>query len=247
MTRYRTSLSIATAVLSLSWSVASRADDTQMQHGTTQQGGQPSTNMPSSSGSTYGTSGTTTPGTMPPSTGTMPPSGTTPMPGTTMPPETTMTPPTGTTTTTAGYPPPIGAEQQETTIRPNRPMLITGAVVFAGTYGASVIVGAASSRPSDDKLFIPVVGPWLDLGERCGSSDPPCSTGSSEDWNKALLIGSGVLQGAGVLTALISLFVPEKKEAPPMSAAKAKPVKPEVRVTPLSFRAGGGLGAVGTF
>lgn len=49
---------------------------------------------------------------------------------------------------------------------PNRPMLITGAVVLGGTYAASAIVGAASKREADDKLFLPVVGPWMDLTKR---------------------------------------------------------------------------------
>lgn len=93
---------------------------------------------------------------------------------------------------------------------PNRPLLVTGLVVLGGTYGASVIVGAASNRESDEKLFIPVVGPWLDLKDRDCDAEP-CDR---ETMNKTLLIGSGALQGLGALSVLLSLVIPESKEKP---------------------------------
>lgn len=93
---------------------------------------------------------------------------------------------------------------------PNRPLLITGLVVFGGTYGASAIVGAASNREADEKLFIPVVGPWLDLKDRDCDADP-CS---HETLNKTLLIGSGALQGLGALSMVLSLVIPESNEKP---------------------------------
>ena len=88
---------------------------------------------------------------------------------------------------------------------PNVPLLVTGLVLFGGSYGASAIVGAASDRKADDKLFIPVVGPWLDLHQRdCDAN--PCS---HEGLNKALLIGDGVLQGVGALGMVLSLVIPQ--------------------------------------
>jgi hypothetical protein len=93
---------------------------------------------------------------------------------------------------------------------PNRPLLITGLVLFGGTYGASAIVGAASNREADEKLFIPVVGPWLDLHERDCDADP-CDR---ETMNKTLLIGSGALQGIGAVSMLLSLMIPESTEKP---------------------------------
>lgn len=88
---------------------------------------------------------------------------------------------------------------------PNVPLLATGLVLLGGSYGASVIVGAASDRKEDDKLFIPVVGPWLDLHQRdCNAN--PCS---NEGLNKALLIGDGVLQGVGALGVILSLVIPQ--------------------------------------
>ena len=70
-----------------------------------------------------------------------------------------------------------------------------------------------------------------------------------EDVNNALLLGSGILQGAGVVMAVASAFVSENREGE-MRGAKAalKPVaKPEIKVLPISLRSGAGIGAVGTF
>jgi hypothetical protein len=93
---------------------------------------------------------------------------------------------------------------------PNRPMLITGLVVLGGTYGASAIVGAASDRKADDRLFIPVVGPWLDLKDR----DCDVNACSHETLNKALLIGDGALQGLGAISLVLSLVIPESNDKP---------------------------------
>ncbi len=93
---------------------------------------------------------------------------------------------------------------------PNRPMLITGAVVLGGTYGASVIVGALSDREADEKLFLPVVGPWMDLKARdCDVND--CG---NDTFNKALLITDGALQGLGALSLVLSLVIPESTKKP---------------------------------
>jgi hypothetical protein len=87
---------------------------------------------------------------------------------------------------------------------PNTPLLVTGLVVLGTSYGASAVGAALSERESNDKLYYPVVGPWMALNDRdCGAE--PCS-------NKAvgttLLVGSGVLQGLGAASMLMSLFIP---------------------------------------
>lgn len=93
---------------------------------------------------------------------------------------------------------------------PNRPLLITGTVLLVGTYGASAIVAAASDRKADDKLFIPVVGPWLDLKNR----DCEVNACGDDTLNKALIIGSGALQGAGAVMMLLGLVIPESEKKP---------------------------------
>lgn len=89
---------------------------------------------------------------------------------------------------------------------PNKPLLVTGLVVLGGSYGASVVGATLSDRDSDDKLYYPVVGPWMALQDRDCTADP-CSR---KTLDTTLLIGSGVLQGVGALSVLLSLFIPEK-------------------------------------
>ena len=101
--------------------------------------------------------------------------------------------------------PMIDPETTRTTF-PNRPMLITGLVLLGASYGASAIVAATSERAEDEKLYYPIVGPWMDLDERdCRAR--PCG---NEDLNKGLLIGDGIVQGVGALAVVFSLFIPEK-------------------------------------
>jgi hypothetical protein len=96
---------------------------------------------------------------------------------------------------------------------PNRPLLVTGLVVFGGTYGASAIVAAASDRPSDEKLFYPIVGPWMALKDRdCEVEANDCADGDT--FNRFLIGSSGVLQGAGAVAMLLSLVIPESTTKP---------------------------------
>jgi hypothetical protein len=89
---------------------------------------------------------------------------------------------------------------------PNKPLLVTGLVVLGGSYGASAIYSGLSDRKSDDKLYYPVVGPWMSLHDRDCNAEP-CD---NKTLGTAALIGSGVLQGIGALSLVMSLFVPEK-------------------------------------
>ncbi|HEU4581341.1 MAG TPA: hypothetical protein VFS67_23955 [Polyangiaceae bacterium] len=89
---------------------------------------------------------------------------------------------------------------------PNKPLLVTGVVLLGGAYGASAIAAGFSDRESEDKLYYPVVGPWMALDQRdCAAQ--PCK---NETLNTVLLVGSGVIQGFGALSMVLSLFIPEK-------------------------------------
>lgn len=122
--------------------------------------------------------------------------------------------------------------------RPNRPMLSTGAGMFILSYAPSATIGALSDRPEDKRLFIPVAGPWMDLKERdCHAR--PC--GENENINRAAIIASGVAQGAGALIAVGSLLIPEK------ARVEERTAKPSVKILPMSFGAGAGIGAIGRF
>lgn len=88
---------------------------------------------------------------------------------------------------------------------PNTPLLVTGTVVFGATYGASALAAGMSDRESDEKLYYPVVGPWMALDERDCDAEP-CD---NQTLGTTLLIGSGILQGIGALGMVTSLFIPE--------------------------------------
>ena len=112
--------------------------------------------------------------------------------------------------------------------------------MFVLSYGASVVAGAVSDRDSDKNLFIPVAGPWMDLADRnCDSR--PC--GGNENVAKAMIITSGIVQGAGVLFGLGSLIIPESTS----TTTKRTTNTAEVKVLPVSFGSGAGVGAVGRF
>jgi len=119
--------------------------------------------------------------------------------------------------------------------RPNTPLLVTGGILFAGTYVTTAAVSGANGPIDDRDLYIPVVGPWINLAER--NTDRENNTRDT-----VLIAGSGVLQGLGLLMAVTSFLVPESVPAARISAGNVK-----MQVAPTATSGGGGLGAVGTF
>src|SRR5262245_57411965 len=95
-----------------------------------------------------------------------------------------------------------GAVTTETSTGPNTALITTGLVSFGLAYGSSVIVASQSNHQGDDRLYIPVAGPWLDLANRGGCSDINNSRCNGETTNKVLLVVDGVVQGAGVLAVV---------------------------------------------
>jgi hypothetical protein len=171
-----------------------------------------------------------------------------PAPPVTPPPPPAQTTVSTTRTTSAEYNEMAGAEKEKTTT-PNRAMLGTGAIIFGAPYVAGVIVAAQSSLHEDHNLYIPVVGPWLDLGQRPCGFGSNCSNG--DNVAAGFLVASGVAQGAGVLLMLGSLAVPEHHtETVTTTTGKALPPPPpknELHVMPVSYAGGGGVGAAGSF
>jgi hypothetical protein len=124
-------------------------------------------------------------------------------------------------------------------IRPNRPLLVAGAAVIAASYIPPVIVAATSERDADKYLYIPVAGPWIDLGERGGCAPNSCET---EAVYKTLLVATGVAHIVGTSLIVTSLIVPERRETT-RAATSTKPV-----VMPAQLgRAGAGLVLAGQF
>jgi len=83
----------------------------------------------------------------------------------------------------------------------------TGALVFVGSYGVSTIVAASNDHRGDRKLYVPVAGPWLALGDRSGC-DLAIETCDHETTAKVMLVVDGVLQIAGLAIMVDSLVQP---------------------------------------
>jgi len=151
--------------------------------------------------------------------------------------------------TTVVTPQPVAQPQptvtEQTSYSPPNPFLLgTGLIAFAGSYIPSVIVAAANNNSYDNNLYIPVVGPWIDLGNRpaCGGfGQTGCGT---EDGYKALLIISGTVQGLGALATVMGLVVPQKHT----TVVVAKADKPTLHVLPAQLnRDAYGVAAFGNF
>jgi hypothetical protein len=128
----------------------------------------------------------------------------------------------------------------DTETRANSEMIATGLVIFGLSYGAVVIVAATSDRSDDQRLYVPVVGPWLDLANRdsCSIDQASCD---GETRNKVLLVADGVFQAGGVLTLVYGLLTPHRVQMTSTSDAG-------VRVLPTSFGRGApGISVLGRF
>jgi hypothetical protein len=102
--------------------------------------------------------------------------------------------------------------------RPNRARLVTGLFAFGQSYIASIGIAATSRHLRDSTLWIPILGPWLDLGAR-----PGCSTGGAgcgvETGIKVLLAADGILQTFGALEILGAFLWPETVGLPTVGTA----------------------------
>jgi hypothetical protein len=102
---------------------------------------------------------------------------------------------------------PERAAQVSVFTRPNRTMLMTSLFTLGQAYVASAGIAATSRHFGDSNLWVPVVGPWLDLGAR-----PSCSSSaecSIENGNRVLLVADGVLQTFGAYQLVGAFIWPE--------------------------------------
>jgi hypothetical protein len=130
---------------------------------------------------------------------------------------------------------------------PNRPLLIGGLIAFGAGYVPSVIIAAEANTTFDNYLYIPIVGPWLDLANRpqCGGTfQPRCST---ETGRKIVLAANGVLQAAGAAAIVLGLALPGKHSE--LVTAKLGPAGVlHMDIVPSQLSADGyGVTAVGDF
>jgi hypothetical protein len=123
---------------------------------------------------------------------------------------------------------------------PNRSLLRSGVFTLGAAYVPALVVAIESDRPSDDHLYAPVVGPWLDLANRGDDCEGGCG---KETVNKVLLVTDGVFQGIGALQIVGSLIFPEARA---VAIAKSDGT-PAVNFTVASTAQGSGLVAYGNF
>jgi len=189
-----------------------------------------------------------------PSDPNQPPSPPTPAAPTTTDPAPTPPPPapvTETTTTQTTTPPVVvvnpqpAAPRTVTYVQPegeevydswNAPVFATGALVFAGSYGAAAIASGMSDHPGADRLWVPVAGPWLALNDwgNCPIDQARCDSNTTD---KVLLIADGVFQAAGIITMIDGLMSPSHHRTVVRTADK------KVHVSPT----GNGLAVFGSF
>jgi hypothetical protein len=141
----------------------------------------------------------------------------------------------------APAPPPHVTTERES-VRPNLPLMGTGLITLTVGYAPALVVAIESDHKGDDKLFIPVVGPWLDMGKRgCDPLEVNCGSSGIET---AALITDGVVQGLGALQIVAGLVTPQYRTV----VHSASNGKPRVRIAPSSLGGRGyGLFAAGTF
>jgi hypothetical protein len=121
------------------------------------------------------------------------------------------------------------------------PSLISSGLVTLGLgYGAAAIVAATSNHPGDNRLYVPVLGPWLDIGDR-GSCPIGSNACDHETTNKILLIGDGIVQAAGAATILAGILTPGRTTVATKHFSIAQ-------IVPVTFGQGRpGLAAYGWF
>jgi hypothetical protein len=102
------------------------------------------------------------------------------------------------------YTEPEGTEEYDAW---NAPVFATGTLVFAGSYAAGAIVAGSSNHPGAERLYVPVVGPWLALNDwgSCPINNPSCDQNTTD---KVLLVADGVFQAAGLITMLDGVLQP---------------------------------------
>jgi hypothetical protein len=120
-------------------------------------------------------------------------------------------------------------------------LIVSSAVMFGLSYGASVFVAANSSHPGDNRLYVPVLGPWLDLADRGSCGSIANSSCDGETTNKILLIGDGIVQGVSAIGFLTGVLTPTR-------TAVVATKNATLHLTPVSLNGNApGVGAFGTF
>ncbi len=104
--------------------------------------------------------------------------------------------------------------RREVTVSPSSALVATGTILLALGYGVAAVTAASTTYDKDRFLFIPLAGPWIDLGLR-----PPST--SDENWARFGLVVDGVAQLAGLVLVVTGLVM--RARAPRSVAAFVTP------------------------
>jgi hypothetical protein len=122
----------------------------------------------------------------------------------------------------APQPPAASEPAVQYTTRPNRAWLTTGLLVFGQAYVASIGIAATSIHHGDSNLWIPALGPWLDLGARPGC--PAYGDCGLETGLRVLLVADGILQTFGAFQIVSAFLWPETIALPAVTTASGASV-----------------------
>lgn len=108
----------------------------------------------------------------------------------------------------------------------NAPLFTGGVVLFGAAYGGAVIAASQSDNEHDDRLYVPLIGPWLDLADR-GDCDVQNESCDDETTTKVLLVADGIFQAGGAALMVGSFLFPKTvHESAPITAMRhIKPVR----------------------
>jgi hypothetical protein len=132
-------------------------------------------------------------------------------------------------------------EIQVTQTRPSQPMLSSGIFTFGASYIPAIVVAAESRHPGDHDLYVPVAGPWMDLGDRHCPVGALCE---HEDLYKGLLIADGIFQALGALDIVGAFMFPETVTVTNHARADAPR---RIAIAPMAGGSAYGLAAMGVF
>jgi len=119
---------------------------------------------------------------------------------------TVVAPPAEPVVVLAPAPEPAPQRRVTTTHTRRNTLLLTGLLTFGVTYGASVVYAANSDHTGDDRLYVPVLGPWLAMNERDNCTPVTSESCDSSTTANVLLAADGVFQGLGVVVTTVGLF-----------------------------------------
>lgn len=121
------------------------------------------------------------------------------------------------------------------------PLIIGGSFVTLAAYGATLASGLVwDDVPGADAMLVPIVGPWIALGQSgCAPDDPDC--GAILYVRGILLVLDGIAQAAGLGLIGEGIFMTTEADAP-----AAEP-KASWTVAPIIAPQQTGLSVIGSF